>query len=115
MQMYFVAIVLPSHLNEKLLAYKQLMLEKYNCKVALKSPAHITLVPPFWMEEEKEQQHGQEHLPAAEGGGDVARRAVRALPGEGHGFARSAHVARAGSGGLRGACAQEQGGERGHG
>ena len=31
------------------------MLEKYNCKVGLKSPAHITLVPPFWLEEEKEK------------------------------------------------------------
>ena len=54
--MFFIAIVLPPHLNEKVLKYKELMLEKYNCKVALKSPAHITLVPPFWMEEEKEQQ-----------------------------------------------------------
>lgn len=32
------------------------MLEKYNCKVGLKSPAHITLVPPFWLEDEKENQ-----------------------------------------------------------
>jgi 2'-5' RNA ligase len=54
MQMYFIAIVLPAHLNEKVLKYKNIMLEKYNCKVGLKSPAHITLVPPFWMEEEKE-------------------------------------------------------------
>lgn len=54
MQMYFIAIVLPAFLNEKVLKYKNMMLEKYNCKVGLKSPAHITLVPPFWMEEEKE-------------------------------------------------------------
>jgi 2'-5' RNA ligase len=54
MQMYFIAIVLPARLNEKVLKYKNIMLEKYNCKVGLKSPAHITLVPPFWMEEEKE-------------------------------------------------------------
>lgn len=32
------------------------MLEKYNCKVGLKSPSHITLVPPFWLEDDKEQQ-----------------------------------------------------------
>ena len=32
------------------------MFEKYNCMVGLKSPAHITLVPPFWMQQEKEQQ-----------------------------------------------------------
>jgi 2'-5' RNA ligase len=56
MQMYFIAIVLPRHLDEKILKYKQMMFEKYNCKVGLKSPAHITLVPPFWMEEEKENQ-----------------------------------------------------------
>lgn len=56
MQMYFIAIVLPQLLNEKVLKYKQMMLDKYNCKVGLKSPAHITLVPPFWMEDEKEQQ-----------------------------------------------------------
>jgi 2'-5' RNA ligase len=48
--------VLPQPINEKVLKYKQMMLEKYNCKVGLKSPAHITLVPPFWMEAEKEQQ-----------------------------------------------------------
>ncbi|MGZ4019954.1 MAG: 2'-5' RNA ligase family protein, partial [Flavisolibacter sp.] len=56
MQMYFIAIVLPSRLNEKVLKYKTMMFEKYNCKVGLKSPAHITLVPPFWMEEEKESR-----------------------------------------------------------
>jgi 2'-5' RNA ligase len=56
MQMYFIAIVLPPHLDEKVLKYKQMMLDKYNCKVGLKSPAHITLVPPFWMEDEKEER-----------------------------------------------------------
>ena len=56
MQMYFIAIVLPKGLDEKVLAYKKWMAEKYNCQVGLKSPAHITLVPPFWMEEAKESQ-----------------------------------------------------------
>ncbi|MFL5808289.1 MAG: 2'-5' RNA ligase family protein [Flavisolibacter sp.] len=56
MTMYFIAHVLPSNLNEDVLAYKKLMLEKYGCNVALKSPAHITLIPPCWMEDEKEQQ-----------------------------------------------------------
>jgi 2'-5' RNA ligase len=54
MKMYFVAIVLPHDLNEKILVYKRMMAEKYGCKVGLKSPAHITIAPPFWMEEEKE-------------------------------------------------------------
>ena len=30
------------------------MLERYECKVGLKSPAHITIVPPFWLHPEKE-------------------------------------------------------------
>ncbi|HUC79819.1 MAG TPA: RNA 2',3'-cyclic phosphodiesterase [Flavisolibacter sp.] len=50
MQMFFAAIVLPDSLNEKILAYKKWMQEKYGCRVALKSPAHITIVPPFWTE-----------------------------------------------------------------
>ena len=55
MYMYFIAIVLPQDLNEKVLKYKNMMFEKYNCKVGLKSPAHITLVSTFWMEEEKQE------------------------------------------------------------
>jgi 2'-5' RNA ligase len=52
--MYFVAIVLPAESDKKILKYKQYMFEKYGAKVGLKSPAHITLVPPFWMDEDKE-------------------------------------------------------------
>jgi 2'-5' RNA ligase len=52
--MYFIAIVLPEDLNQQVLVYKNYMREDYGCQVGLKSPAHITLVPPFWMEEEKE-------------------------------------------------------------
>jgi 2'-5' RNA ligase len=55
MQMYFIAVVLPQNLDEKILQYKKWMAEKYGCKVGLKSPAHITIVPPYWMEEEMEQ------------------------------------------------------------
>lgn len=54
--MYFIAIVLPEDLNQKILKYKNMMFEKYNCTVGLKSPAHITIVPPFWIDEAKEQQ-----------------------------------------------------------
>ena len=54
--MYFIAVVLPKHLDEKVLAHKRWMKEMYGSKVGLKSPAHITLVPPFWMEEEKESR-----------------------------------------------------------
>jgi 2'-5' RNA ligase len=52
--MYFIAIVLPEELNEKIIQYKNYMHENYRCAVGLKSPAHITMMPPFWMEEEKE-------------------------------------------------------------
>lgn len=54
--MYFIALVLPPELNEKVLGFKNYMREHFHCKVALKSPAHITLVPPFWMEAEQEEQ-----------------------------------------------------------
>jgi 2'-5' RNA ligase len=54
--MYFIAIVLPGELNKKVLKWKNFMYEKFSCKVGLKSPAHITLIPPFWMPEEKENE-----------------------------------------------------------
>jgi len=52
--MYFVAILCPRHVNEKVLLFKNWMKEQFGCVVALKSPAHITLVPPFWLSEAKE-------------------------------------------------------------
>lgn len=58
--MYFLAIVLPSNLNEKVAHWKHYMLQHYQCKVALKSPAHITLLPPFWMEEDKENEFSKD-------------------------------------------------------
>ena len=32
------------------------MHDNYGCVVGLKSPAHITIIPPFWMDEVKENQ-----------------------------------------------------------
>jgi len=55
MNMYFLAVVLPPLLNEKVLQLKRMMNEQYGCKVALKSPAHITLIPPFWLHPSHEQ------------------------------------------------------------
>lgn len=52
--MYFIAIVLPEEINQAVLPLKQWMFDHYQCKVGLRSPAHITLVPPFWMEEDLE-------------------------------------------------------------
>jgi len=54
MDMYFVAIVCPAVIDHEILKWKLWMKEKYECEVALRSPAHITLVPPFWMKPELE-------------------------------------------------------------
>lgn len=50
-KMYFIALVAPADINRDVLAWKNLMKERFDCSVALRSPAHITLVPPFWMDE----------------------------------------------------------------
>ncbi len=47
--LYFIAIVAPGIINNQVQEWKHYMLQKFNCKVALKSPAHITLIPPFDM------------------------------------------------------------------
>lgn len=56
MNMYFVALVAPEEINQQVLKWKNFFKEKYGCTVALKSPAHITLIPPFWMNEELEDE-----------------------------------------------------------
>ncbi len=52
--MYFLAIVCPAPVNEKILHFKKWMKEQFGCLAALRSPAHITLIPPFWLEEVRE-------------------------------------------------------------
>ncbi|MGZ8557232.1 MAG: 2'-5' RNA ligase family protein [Chitinophagaceae bacterium] len=52
--MYFIAILCPPPVNGKVLLCKHWMKEYAGCIVALKSPAHITLIPPFWLAEDKE-------------------------------------------------------------
>jgi len=54
MNMYFVALVAPEEIDRQVLKWKNLFKENYGCTVALKSPAHITLIPPFWMNEQLE-------------------------------------------------------------
>jgi 2'-5' RNA ligase len=54
MKMYFIALLAPENINAKILQWKYFFKEKYGCIVGLKSPAHITLVPPFWMKPESE-------------------------------------------------------------
>lgn len=55
MKLYFVAVVLPENLNEEIKQLKIFMRERWGCTVGLKSPAHITLIPPFWMAETIEE------------------------------------------------------------
>lgn len=54
--MYFIAILCPSYIDDKILRFKQWMKEQFGCVVALKSPSHITLIPPFWLDIEQEPQ-----------------------------------------------------------
>jgi 2'-5' RNA ligase len=48
--MYFVALVCPPEIDTEIAAFKQWMKDHYQCTVAQKSAAHITLVKPFWIE-----------------------------------------------------------------
>jgi len=52
---YFLAIVIPPPLFEKVEAVKQNLFEQHGLKGALRSPAHITLHRPFEWKEEKEK------------------------------------------------------------
>jgi len=54
--MYFIALVLPANINDEILKWKLFMKDHFNCLVALRSPAHITLVPPFWMNDNLESK-----------------------------------------------------------
>jgi 2'-5' RNA ligase len=49
--MFFVAIVCPEQINDEILQFKHWMRDRFGCTVALRSPAHITLIPPFWSDE----------------------------------------------------------------
>jgi 2'-5' RNA ligase len=54
--MYFIALVLPAGVNDEILRWKHFMKERFHCLVALRSPAHLTLVPPFWMKGDLEDE-----------------------------------------------------------
>ncbi|HWC55145.1 MAG TPA: 2'-5' RNA ligase family protein [Chitinophagaceae bacterium] len=56
MEMYFIALIAPEKINQRVLKWKLWMQEKFQCQAALKSPAHITLIPPFWMQPELENE-----------------------------------------------------------
>ncbi len=45
--LYFIGILTPPNIDDTVLEWKKYMQRHFNCKVALRSPAHITLIPPF--------------------------------------------------------------------
>lgn len=53
--MYYIAHVLPPELNTPIQSIKEDLHQQFGCAVGLKSPAHITLIPPFWLAPDKEQ------------------------------------------------------------
>jgi 2'-5' RNA ligase len=55
-KMYFIAVVAPEDVNRQVKQWKNYMREHYGCLVALRSPAHITLIPPFWMQDALEEE-----------------------------------------------------------
>jgi 2'-5' RNA ligase len=55
-RMYYIAILCPKEIDEKVYQLKEWMRKQFGCMVALKSPGHITLIPPFWMDEAKEDE-----------------------------------------------------------
>jgi 2'-5' RNA ligase len=53
--LYFVAVLCPAEMDRKITDFKYWMRDRFGCKVALKSPAHITLVPPFRIVADQEE------------------------------------------------------------
>ncbi len=50
---YFIALLPPTEILEEVMAFKQEVKTRFQSKKALTSPAHITLVPPFKMTDDK--------------------------------------------------------------
>jgi 2'-5' RNA ligase len=56
MPLCFIGIVAPDEINDQVMEWKNYMLQHFGCKVALRSPAHITLIPPFNLKKATEAQ-----------------------------------------------------------
>lgn len=50
-KLYFIALVPPEPISGEVAAFKQLAMERFHSGRALRSPAHITLFPPFFWQE----------------------------------------------------------------
>jgi 2'-5' RNA ligase len=53
--LFYIAIVCPGEIEAKIKAFKEHMQLHYGCRAALKSPAHLTIIPPFRAEDETEK------------------------------------------------------------
>ena len=53
--MYYLSLICPDPPAGTIRAYQEWMYAHFGCRAAMKSPPHITLVPPFWFPEEKEE------------------------------------------------------------
>jgi len=51
---YFIAITLPEPIHSEVESLKKKIYENYHTRSVLKSPAHITIVPPFFWSNENE-------------------------------------------------------------
>ena len=54
--LFYIAIECPPAIDEKIEVMKSYMEQEYGCKAARKSPAHLTIVPPFRAEDELEAE-----------------------------------------------------------
>ncbi|AEW03574.1 2'-5' RNA ligase [Niastella koreensis] len=63
--LHFIAIVAPEEINQQVLQWKHYMKKHFQCKVALKSPAHITLIPPFELPDSLQTEMQELLLPFA--------------------------------------------------
>ncbi|MDA3613958.1 2'-5' RNA ligase family protein [Polluticaenibacter yanchengensis] len=55
--LYYIAILCGNEINEKVLSLKNYMQSTYGSRAALKSPAHLTIIPPFKSEEDLENNY----------------------------------------------------------
>ena len=51
--LYFIAIIPPAEIQKEVSGFKYEAALHFNSKRALNSPAHITLVPPFWITQDR--------------------------------------------------------------
>jgi 2'-5' RNA ligase len=52
-KMYYIALLCPLAIDEQIDVYKQAVKTNFGCEVAAKSPAHITLITPFFLSDAK--------------------------------------------------------------